>query len=128
MLTCGSFSPTKAHLGIIRDSCPPQDTAIKKYFSVSQNFLIDLTSLVFNAMVNIPIGIFICLRARSICGLLSVKGYQMLSTFAEFSRNSMTFKVVSEDCFSLIGNVRRLRSISHAFCGARMLPKVINSL
>src|SRR5258708_38375128 len=112
----------------MRDSWPPHETAIKKYFNVSQNFLIDLISLFFKAMVNIPIGIFICLRARSNCGLLSEKGYQIRSIFGEFCKYSRTFRVLSDDCFSLIGNVRKLRSISQAFCGARMLPNVINSL
>src|SRR5262249_1072564 len=98
MLTFGSPSPTNAHFGMISDSCPPHDTAIKKYFSDSQNLFIDRMSLVFNAIVNMPIGIVICFFARSNCGLSSEKGYQIRSTLPEFCRNSMTFRADSEDC------------------------------
>ena len=62
------------HLGIIRLSCPPQLTAIKICWRLSQNFSICVMVSALIIKVNKPQAPLICCLANSYCGKLSSKG------------------------------------------------------
>src|SRR6476661_7827847 len=95
MLFASKFSGRMpAHLGRMRDSCPPQLTAIKKCFMDSQNFVMESIVPLFNEKVNNPQAPLICSLARLYCGKDSSSGKITWSTLGCDFKNEITSVVV----------------------------------